>query len=220
MQRGDFGDEVEAQPGALASAARARQGVEALGQARQGVVGNRLALVEQRQPPAAVLTFGAEADRPARRGEVQGVVEQIGQRLAQQEALAHDHGIGAQQVLDFHIGANACLQQFLDQLAQRHRNALLQSLPLLHLGQAEQPFDHLLQALALSGDIADEARPLLRRHLAFEQFGGTADRRQRAFQFVGQAVHVALDVLPALQLHAHAFHRFGQLRQLAATVAR
>ena len=103
---------------------------------------------------------------------------------------------------------------------QGHRHALLQSLALLHLGQIQQAFDQLLQALAFSRDVADEARTLLGGHLAFEQLCGATDRRQRALQFVGQGVHVALDVILALQLHTHALHGAGQLRHLAPAIAR
>src|SRR5690606_11816900 len=49
MQFHHFLHEVQAQAGALAPAVGARQGVETFGQARQSVVGDRLALVEQPQ---------------------------------------------------------------------------------------------------------------------------------------------------------------------------
>ncbi|SST08579.1 Uncharacterised protein [Acinetobacter baumannii] len=224
MQLRHLGDEVQSQPGALAPAGRARQRVEAFGEARQGVVGNRRPLVEQAQGDTLAVGLGEQAKDAAGRGEVEGVVEQVGQRLAQQELLAANLAGTFQAVLHPQSLAldtrRLAFQQGRGDLPQVDLADLLQALPLLHLGQAQQALDQLLQALALAGDVADEARPLLGRHLAVEQLGGATDRRQWALQFVGQGMHVALDVVLAFQLRAHAFHRVRQLRHLAAAIAR
>ena len=82
MQLHHLLDEVQAQAGALAPAGGARQGVEAFAQACQGLVGNRFALVEQPQLELLALHLGAEADQPSGRGEIEGVVQQVGQGLA------------------------------------------------------------------------------------------------------------------------------------------
>ena len=88
MQLGHLLHEVQAQASALAAAVGTGQGVEAFGQARQGVVGDGFALVEQTQRHALVLALGGDADAAVGWCEVQGVVQQVGQCLAQQEALA------------------------------------------------------------------------------------------------------------------------------------
>ena len=223
MQVGHFLHEVEAEAGALAPAAGARQGVEALGEAGQGVVGDGVALVEQAQRPVAALALGGEADEAAGGREVQGVVQQVGQGLAQQEALPLHLHVVADGVVDAQAGRfdarRLGLHQLIHHRRHRHADALFQALALLDLGQVQQPLDQLLQARALAGDVGDEALPLLGGHVALQQFGGAPDGCQGALQFMGQGVHVALDVGLALQFGAHALHGAGQLSQFAAAEA-
>src|SRR3989338_3280975 len=87
MQLHHFLDKVEPQTGALAPAAGAWQGVETLAQTRQGVIGDGLALVEQAQFDLPSTNLGVKADQPTGRSEIQGVIQQIGQRLTQQKGL-------------------------------------------------------------------------------------------------------------------------------------
>ncbi|MNE35756.1 hypothetical protein D3C80_1295330 [compost metagenome] len=112
-------------------------------------------------------------------------------------------------------------QQLVHQRRQRHLLFILQGLHLLDPGQVEQALDHLLQALALALDIAGKARALVGGHaLVLQQLASPTNGCQRAFQLVSQSMHIALDIGLALQLGAHAFHRLGQVRQLAALVVR
>ena len=75
-------DKVEPQARTFAPAGRARQRVEALAQARQGVIGNRLRLVEQADLHLVMPHLRAEPQRAAGRGEIQSIVEQVTQGLA------------------------------------------------------------------------------------------------------------------------------------------
>ena len=189
MQLGHLLHEVQAQAGALAAAVGARQGVEALGQACQRVVGDGFALVEQAQDDALAIAFGGDADAAVGWCEVQGVVQQVGQCLAQQEALAAQAEAGRYCLINLQMGSGDTrllrLQQFVHQWRQRHCHAFFQALALLHLRQVQQAFDQVLQACAFLLDIAHEALALLGRHVTVEQFGGAADGGQRAFQLVG-----------------------------------
>src|SRR5690606_22494406 len=156
-------------------------------------VGNRIALIEQLHLPKIALAKGIEANSSTLWSEVQGIVEQIGQRLTQQKALTRYPHAGLQVHLQLQPGRLDArplgLDQLFDQLQQTDLAALLQPLTLLDYRQVQQALDQLLHARALVADVADEALTLRRRHVFLEQFGRTANRRQRAFQFVSQGMH-------------------------------
>ena len=101
---------IEAKAGAFAPTYGARQRIETLGQARQRVVRNRLALVKQAQLEELALHLCRPAQHAAGRGKVEGIVEQVGQRLLQQEPLAQQLQRRCHLVFDLQAGAlNACI---------------------------------------------------------------------------------------------------------------
>lgn len=155
----------------------------------------------------------AEPQRAAGWGEIQSVVEQVAQGLAQQERFAKYPHIGGDGLLDVQAGAfdprTLSLQHILNQGCQRNARLLFQTLALFHLGQVQQALDQLLQARTFAVDIADKPLLLLTAHVALQQLRRTPNRRQRALQFMGQRMHVALYVSLAFQLRAHVFHGAG-----------
>src|SRR5690606_37821711 len=117
-----FLDEIQTQTGALAAAGRPRQRIESLAQTRQGKAGNRIALIEQLHLPKIALAKGIEANSSTLWSEVQGIVEQIGQRLTQQKALTRYPHAGLQVHLQLQPGRLDArplgLDQLFDQLQQ------------------------------------------------------------------------------------------------------
>ena len=224
MQLHHFFDEVQPQASAFAPTVRAWQGVETLAEAGQGILRNRLGLVEQAELDLRPQLLGKEPQHALGRGEVQGVFQQIANGLAQQERLTDQGQIRIDALFDLQLltldPRALALQQLIDQGRQRHLDSLFQPLALLDLGQVQQALDQLLHACAFTADVADKALLLLHRHLALQQLRGATNRRQRAFQFVGQGVHITFDVGLALKLGAHVLHRRGQLLQLTTTVMR
>src|SRR5690606_14444641 len=88
VQRDRLAYEAEAQAGALAARGGARQRVEALGDPRQRIVRDRVAGVEDADDERAALRERGDAQRAAFGREVERVVDQVRERLAQEEALA------------------------------------------------------------------------------------------------------------------------------------
>lgn len=224
MQLHHFLHKVEPQAGALATAVRPRQGVETLAQAWQRIVGNRCGLIEQADLDPIAAALGADAQQAVDGGEVQGVFQQIAQGLTQQKWLAGQHQVGCNVLFNAQLATfdptAARFQQLIHQCRQRHRDFFFQPLALLDLGQVEQPFDQLLHAHTFVADVTDEALVLGSRHIALQQFGGTANRRQRTLELVGQGMHVTLDVSLAFELGAHVFHGARQLLELATAIMR
>ncbi|MDT4868023.1 hypothetical protein FQZ97_1029630 [compost metagenome] len=84
------------------------------------------------------MPLGLQPQQAAGRGEVQGVVQQVGQGLAKQEALAQGAQSWCNEVLHPESGRldtrRLGLQQFLGEIMQVHLDALFQALALLHPG--------------------------------------------------------------------------------------
>ncbi|MNT10501.1 hypothetical protein D3C72_1453350 [compost metagenome] len=95
-----------------------------------------------------------------------------------------------------------------------------QSLQLFDLRQVEQALDQLLHARTFALDVVGKALALCLRHRSLEQLRCAANGRQRALQLMGQGMNVALDIVLAFQLGAHALHRRRQLPQLTAAIVR
>jgi hypothetical protein len=94
-------------------------------------------------------------------------------------------------------------------IQQRHEVdvlGLFQRAAALQVRQFQQAVDHRLGALRLLLDVAGELFAGGLRHRFAQQFGGAADRRQRAFQFMRERLHVLVDIAAAGERVA----RFGK----------
>ena len=102
MQCDDFADQCEAQAGAFRCAVGAGEGEEALEQALVGIVGDTGALVLHTNGDLRGVGAGGAGDRAADGGEVEGVLQQVGERQAQEETVAGDlqGWLGAETHLD------------------------------------------------------------------------------------------------------------------------
>ena len=101
------------------------------------------------------------------------------------------------------------------QCLQRDRIAGLQPAVLFHFGQRQQLVDGLGQPFLLIDNAAREMHAVRFGQRLLQQFGGTADRRQRALHLVRQRLHVLLDVGLAFELAAHRF--LAEIADLVAT---
>ena len=88
MQCGDFAHQRQTQTGAFRRAIRAGEGEEALEQAFVGIVGDAGALVLYADGDLRGVGAGGAGDRAADGGEVEGVLQQVGERQAEQETVA------------------------------------------------------------------------------------------------------------------------------------
>ena len=100
MQLHHFFHEIQAEPGAFSAAVRARQGVEALTQAWQGVVGNRGGVVVEREADPLTLRLGRQTQPAIDGSEVQCVIDQVRERLTQQKSLAQQLQTGINMDVD------------------------------------------------------------------------------------------------------------------------
>ena len=74
---------------------------------------------------------------------------------------------------------------------------------MFELGQTQEFVDQRLQAFALRLHVGDKTATFGSRQVGLgEQFGGAANRCQRAFHFVRQMLDVVFDVSPAIDLVA------------------
>src|SRR5690606_19851714 len=87
VQLGHLGDEAQPQATAAAAAVRARQRVEALEHAAGGVIGYARTTVAYRQSQCVACAPYRHFNTAAARCEIDRVVEQVGQRLPQQEGI-------------------------------------------------------------------------------------------------------------------------------------
>ncbi len=216
MLVGHLMGETEPETTALALVG-ARQGVEALEDPWQCVVGNAGAAVGDPKTVAILLKGAAESDQPVGGRKVDGVVQQVADGLLHQQRvpllfrragqLSHQRYLPA-------LGDNlAGIERPLAEPGWLYRLPI-QPLPRLQPRQLQHPLDQLLHAGTLLIDVADKAPG----HLGGRRFGQDlpcpANGGQRAFQLVGQAVDIALDIALAIELVAHGFKGVAEPIQL------
>ena len=90
MQCGDFAHQRQTQTGAFRRAIRAGEGEEALEQAFVGIVGDAGALVLHTNSDVRGVGAGGAGDRAADGREVEGVLQQVGERQTQEKTVAGD----------------------------------------------------------------------------------------------------------------------------------
>ncbi|OAX63666.1 hypothetical protein A6R71_13810 [Xanthomonas translucens pv. arrhenatheri] len=166
----------------------------------------------------------AQHHRATGRRERDRVVEQIVQGLPQQIRIAGQRQLGVRRMhLQLHAAGAQLRRQRLGQLREQRCQCdalvALQPAVLLDLGQRQQLVDGLGEALLLLGDVAHKALPLRLRQRFLQQFGGAADRRQRALHLVSQRLQVLLDIGLALELAPHRLQRAAEVADLVAAAA-
>ncbi|MNT62728.1 hypothetical protein D3C72_2004800 [compost metagenome] len=93
MQLHHFFHEIQPKPGAFSPGIRSWQRVETLVQARQCIVRNRFALVEELEFDLLAHSLGGESHHALSRGEIQRIFQQVAQRLPQQKRLPPQHQV-------------------------------------------------------------------------------------------------------------------------------
>ena len=189
VQAHDFGGEAQAQP-AAAAAVGAGERVEALGDFGQRVIGNKAALVVNRQFGAVSAAGEAEADFAAGFGKVDGVVKQVVDGLAQQQRVAL-HGLrraveGNVQLFGLQGGA-AFLGGLCGQAGQINGLDVVQAVAVFQAGKFEQAGDELLLFFGVADNAGDQLLLLRRKSAVLQQFQRGLLRGERGFEFVGEA---------------------------------
>ncbi len=150
------------------------------------------------------------------RGEVQRVVDQVRQRLPDEEALAADvrargDAVAQRDVRASRAGLEA-REQIVDERHELDRRALLEPAALLDQGEMQQTLAQLLQAFGLGVDVPEKTLPLFGRELTPQHFGCAVDAGERPLELVRQRLDIALHVRLAFELNAHALERARQVR--------
>ncbi|MNN33502.1 hypothetical protein D3C81_1472640 [compost metagenome] len=139
MQLHHLGHKIQPQPGALAPAPWPRQRVEPLADPPDGIRRYRLPLVEQAQCHPLAVALQVKQQGATCGGEIQCVIQQVGQRLAHQERITQQAQTSRHPLTHVQTGAfdprPMSQQQLVHQRRQRHLLFILQGLHLLDPGQ-------------------------------------------------------------------------------------
>jgi hypothetical protein len=167
MQARHFAHQREPQARTLLAAGGARQRVETVEDLRQRVVRSAAAMIADRYLGALIATLQSDFDAPPGRRKGDRVVEQVEQRLLQQERVAaHVERLadGERQISLTSLQRQAPLVDATpQQLAQVDLDCVFRRLQLLDPRQHQHPFDDPLQAPRLLADAQRKTPAIIHR---------------------------------------------------------